>query len=82
MTMYKNAVQPASSKGGQQNNGIKLVEIPLNKNREISSSEEPMDTSDEVDKLDYLDINRQHKIDQFISDVHHHSHEVTSDDMM
>ena len=59
-----------------------MVEIPLNENRESSSSEEPMDTSDEVDKLDDLDINRQCKIDQFISDVHRHSHEETPDDMM
>ena len=77
VTLYHNAVQPASYQSNQSVSGDVAAAIQ-SKERDSSSSEDPLDTSDEADKLPVgtIDINSQRNIDQFISDVQRHSSDM------
>ena len=77
VTLYHNAVQPASYQGNQSISGDMTAAVQ-SKKRDSSSSEDPLDTSDEADKLPVgtIDINSQQNIDQFISDARRHSSDM------
>ena len=65
--VYKNAVLPADNVSGKDK-------------RDSSSSDEPLDTSDEAERLPVsnLEIREVHNIDRFISDARKHSMEAVS----
>ena len=66
VTIYRNAVKPISDQTGSLIN-----QMEQGNKRDSSSSERPLDTSDEVDKLPIgeIEMNRECDINQFISDA-------------